>query len=1191
MFTLETTVTVSDLLHNAGSEYGDQTFLRYMEKERMVEKSYEEFVTDCDAIAAWAESKKEAAGHTLHVALLGTSSYYYLTVLLGVMSDGQVAVPLDRQVSEEQLEDELKRADVEYVFYDWEHRLVIDKMKQCCKRVKQFICLQTEHSVHSAEKIISHYKHQSVHPLVLPEDLAIIIFTSGTTGRGKGVMLSHANLIDNTFCTSNEDISTEDIYLNVLPIHHVYCLNGDVLLTLRYGSILCLCKEVSKLQESIQLFQPTVIRMVPLMIKALYKKIAMKAKQHPELPLEQIKDSVLGSNLRKVISGGGYLTEKLAAKYQKMGIMIGQGYGMSECSPKISAPDFDRPDKISSVGRVVDGCEVRVIDNEIQVRSKSVMMGYYKEPEKTAEVITEDGWLCTGDIGYVDEEGFLYLTGRKKNLIILSNGENVAPEELENLFENELMISDILVYGDGETIAAEVYPNYNYIEAENIENVEENVRGIINTYNQKLPSYKRIVKCKVRNKPFEKTSSKKIIRYKYFGGGKVKKSQEELLRLPVNQVQASIYDCVAESLGNRKFSIDSDLYECGLDSFGSIMLIEELHNKFKKSITVEDLLEHNSVLKLESYFEMEGQREEKTYQVQEIYPLTSVQIYFAYVLMGNTTSNLPFLFQLDSKVDLLRLQNALEKTIDAHPGLKGIFKKQEGKYILCRHDDAKPEVPIRTVSKEEWKGIREGLLRIFTFTEDDPLYRASIYQVEDESYLFMDVSHAMGDGMSMNIIFEDMNTIYNGGQVEPEQYSVYEYILDEMDRNDRGLKVKNEQYYSELMKDLKINRSILNKREKEDLSVGRNAMIKCRFEDLTRKEVLEFCKRNHVSENVLFITAFNQTICLFSDEKEAISTSVHSGRTDNRWTRIVGPLFRTYFFRYQSAISNSIPKLLKTSGKQIMNTMKCYIPTIHANEMFFQYQGDILNIDQIGNEKAKLATMNLDSLPFHLQVMSDEDGYRMQLRYWENRFDETLVHIFIECYKGVLNAFLQEQELEHVNDYIPKNLYPESFSTAEDFISHGSNGDVLKAYVLDEDCNKKPIGAWGTVFVMDVKPKNCMRKIKNPFGEGMLYQTDRIARVLPDGMLDFLEQSGKVILLEDIKGIHYADAALIESICRSYQGVISAYSYTCYGENSQMAVAVDLVVEQGITLDKVMEYLNINCPKIMMPSIIRIVEK
>ena len=174
--------------------------------------------------------------------------------------------------------------------------------------------------------------------------------------------------------------------------------------------------------------------------------------------MDEIKKEVFGSRLRRVSCGGGYLTPELARNYMDLGILIGQGYGMSECSPVISSAAWDRPDKIASVGRIVDRCEVRIVDGEIQVKSPSVMMGYYKDPENTAEAITEDGWLRTGDIGYVDEENFLYLTGRKKNLIILSNGENVAPEQIENMFADEMIVEDILVFEENDVITAEIYP-------------------------------------------------------------------------------------------------------------------------------------------------------------------------------------------------------------------------------------------------------------------------------------------------------------------------------------------------------------------------------------------------------------------------------------------------------------------------------------------------------------------------------------------------------------------------------------------------------------------------------------------------------------------------------------------------------------------------------------------------------------
>ena len=229
--------------------------------------------------------------------------------------------------------------------------------------------------------------------------------------------------------------------------------------------------DVSKLFHYITVFRPTVLRCVPMISKTIYNRIVMLHRKKREVTRRTIKDELLGPDFHKIISGGGYLAKDLALNLIGLGITIGQGYGMSECSPKIAAPDYERLEKLDSVGRLVEGCQVRFVDGEIQVKSPSVMMGYYNDEELTKETLTKDGWLRTGDLGYVDDEDFLYLTGRKKNLIILSNGENVAPEGIENLFDDEVLIRDIIVYEDGDTIAACVYPNYEYAQQQNITDI------------------------------------------------------------------------------------------------------------------------------------------------------------------------------------------------------------------------------------------------------------------------------------------------------------------------------------------------------------------------------------------------------------------------------------------------------------------------------------------------------------------------------------------------------------------------------------------------------------------------------------------------------------------------------------------------------------------------------------------------
>ena len=1197
MITRENTKTIYDLVCSAGDSHGDHVFLRYEDNDVIYEVTYRQFVADCMAVAAWAQEKSLELGHPVRVGLLGGSGHHYLAVMLGVMASGSVIIPMDVQMDADTFCDCVSRSDEDVLFYDWDFRTLAEEAGSRCPALEECISLQHGRHVACSDNILKNYAGRQVENLAKPEECAMILFTSGTTGRGKGVMLSHGNLIDNVFCTTDTEHPENEIYLNVLPMHHVFCINGDVLIVIRYGSTLCLNRDMTKLAAHILLFEPTVMRMVPMMAKGLYNRIAIMSRQQPGKSLFQIKEEVLGKRLHKVVSGGGYLAPELAANYSRLGISIAQGYGMSECSPKISSPDWNRLDKVASVGKLVEGCQVRIVDEEIQVKSPSVMMGYYKEPDKTAEAITEDGWLCTGDIGYLDEEGFLYLTGRKKNLIILSNGENVAPEQLENLFEDERLIEDILVFGEDDAICAEVYPNFKYAEAANISDIEGTVQEIIKKHNQKLPSYKRIMQCRIREVPFAKTSSKKIIRNQYFTKKKEEKEQEVQVRRPENELQEKLYTCVSNVLGHSRFGIDTELYEAGLDSMGSVLLLTDLYNDLKISITLDELMGHASILKLEAVAkEKEGQGR-TDYSWRPKYPLTGVQMFFAYVMRGNTTANLPFFYRLDPRVDLRLLKRSVEQVFELHPELKDViqFDQETGAYTNFRDDWKEVNIPIHHLTDAQWEEEKNGLLRPYTYGPGEPLYHIALYQTETEKYFFMDVAHIMGDGMTMNVLFEDINALYAGKAAVPSEYTYYEYILDEKKRDEEGGREENIRYFTEQMKDLKIRRSILTKKEHRGLDFGINAALRNRFEKINRKKLTAFCHENGVSENVVFLTAYNYCISLFSNEKDTVSTSIHSGRTDSRWNRLAGPLFRTYYFRYTENKEETVAEMLKRSGRQIMETMRCYMSNLHADEMFFQYQGDILNINTIGGYPAERQRIQLDSLPFHLQVFSDDKGYYYELRYWENRFDRQQLQVFMTAVECVAEAMMDEHFARRLKRYLPEELFPKHYfveagtinwEAGSRLITDVSAETMVKAYVLDENCRKKPFGGWVTLYIMDHKPADCVDQITNPYGPGVLYQTSCTARILPDGSIHMLEQGGRIIMTESLTGRHFLDLYRLEDTACQYPGVERAEAYVAYGAGNTMVLTLDVYGKNQLDTENLQKYLTERCEKPLIPAVI-----
>lgn len=320
-------------------------------------------------------------------------------------------------------------------------------------------------------------------------------------------MLTHRNLAENATCLDMK-LPKRTVALSVLPVHHAYCLTMDILKGMTLGAIICINDSLLRVAKNIKLFQPNMILMVPLMIETMAKKLEDAA----GLPPEIVKKEVFGESFHTICSGGAYLNPAYVDLFQRYGIKILQGYGMTECAPVISTtvPWNIRKD---SVGQLLPNCEAKTVDKELWVRGSSVMKGYYKMPQETAEALTEDGWLRTGDLGYVDEEGFVYLTGRKKNLIITKNGENVSPEELENKIGEHRLVQEILVREKNGVIEAEIFPDYEYAKKKEITEIQSVLQEVVDDYNKTAPAHKRVYSLKVRETEFEKTPSKKIKRY------------------------------------------------------------------------------------------------------------------------------------------------------------------------------------------------------------------------------------------------------------------------------------------------------------------------------------------------------------------------------------------------------------------------------------------------------------------------------------------------------------------------------------------------------------------------------------------------------------------------------------------------------------------------------------------------------
>ena len=1187
------TKTVRDLVRNAAVEYGNKVYIRFEDNDNIYDVKYGEFASDCEAISAWAAEKQKRVGHPLHVGFFGGSSKEYLTALFGIMMSGNVVVPLDVQMNLESLSDCLERAAVDIVFYDWDSKELVESAQMRCRLIESIYSLQDGKRVRSIGDLLEKHRGRKSEEDFSEHRCAMILYTSGTTGRPKGVMLSQGNLLDNVFCCDLPGRQDNEVYLSVLPPHHVFCINDDILMAMRYGSTVCLNRDLKKLVDHLKVFKPTSMRCVPMIAKSLLNRINLLELQQPGRIKKDIITEVLGERMHRITTGGGYLSEALAAGYQKIGIEIGQGYGMSECSPKIAAPDWSRPDKSASVGKIVKNCEVRIVDDEVLVRSPSVMMGYYKDAEETAKALDCEGWLHTGDIGYVDEEGFLFLTGRKKNLIILSNGENVAPEQIEQEFEDEALVEDIIVYGSDDTICAEIYPNYARADAEGVADIHKALSEVVKRVNEKLPSFQRIMRLRVRNDPFEKTSSRKIIRSSYFEKREEEKETMSKMQLPETDLQQELYDLAVAAVGHRRFGIHMNLYDVGLDSMGSVLLLSDLYEKIGFSLTLEELMENPRIDMLEQLYWEKTKQQGISYEKKDVYPLTELQLYFAYVMKGNTTANLPFLFKLSPAVNLRHLKWSVEELFRVHPELKARIEWDGEKYVNRRDDDRHIEIPIIILSDKGFELEREKLLKPFMYGKGDDLFHSAIYQTDSANYLFFDLAHIAGDGQTMNLVFDDINRLYKGEELPTEKYTLYEYVLDNMANKSNGSREKDIKYYEDLMQGYESKKSVLTISDFHDLDKADNAVIWGRFDEINRKKLVGFCQRYGVSENVFFLTAFNYCISIFSGEKDIVSTSIHNGRTDSRWNRVAGPLFLTYLFRYNNIPHETVTELLKRMAKQILGTMKCHISTLHMDEMFFQYQGELLNLDTIGDAPSTRERIQLDSLPFHMMVYADDLGYRYELRYWKNRFDGRQLEIFIAAMQAVMTAMFTETSVRKLADHLPDNIFPKHFyieagrlneAAGEKLVGDVGEKELIKVYVLDKKYRKRPFGGWGQLYVLNHKVKGDGESIDYPYGGGTLYRTDRVARILPNGEVSFLNNTGRTIMVEDVQGRLYHDCAEIEKAILDYPAIKYAHVYAQYAQNNKIHLAADVESSHEIKMDDLTRYLAAQVGKEHLPQ-------
>ncbi|MBQ7637653.1 MAG: AMP-binding protein [Clostridia bacterium] len=546
------------IVEHATKKYPDKT--AYCQPEGRngdSEISFSELRSNIDALRASLFSR---GFKNKHIAILGESSYQWMTVYLAVVSGVGVAVPMDKENPVQTVGKQLDHSDVECVFCSARCVKKLQSVLPFCPKIKTVVLMRTDLEVDMGEvetlyfdaligegkALIKENGSAALPETNDPDLLRVIIYTSGTTGANKGVMLSNRNIMG-TLRGCARLLHYPKTSISVLPINHSYELHAHLMSSMYCGTTVFMNDDLKHMLKNIERFAPEMSCMVPMMldliVRKIKKQIADGGKEKKFAATAKISNAllkvgvdlrrrlfapvlaVLGGNLRMIICGGAALSQETADFLRTVGITVYNGYGITECSPVAAVNPLAKVRRFS-VGHLLPTMTARIADpdengnGEIQLFGENVMLGYYKAPLDTKQVFTEDGWFRTGDIGHIDKFNYLYINGRLKNLIILPNGKNVCPEEIEVALKKKIpYIKECVVVADESNtgIYALVYPDPEQMRDLQLETpgeIKAYMENDVQAFNRDMPGFKRIADFEIVSQEFAKNTTHKIQRFK-----------------------------------------------------------------------------------------------------------------------------------------------------------------------------------------------------------------------------------------------------------------------------------------------------------------------------------------------------------------------------------------------------------------------------------------------------------------------------------------------------------------------------------------------------------------------------------------------------------------------------------------------------------------------------------------------------
>ena len=515
--------TIKELLEFCDENFNERIAFAYREKGKDRAISFTQFKSEVDALGTYLF---ESGYKNHHIAVLGENNYHWILIHFAVTCGGNVIVPIDKDMEIGQIEDLLQESKSSILVYSASYVDIAEQLQEKLLDVKFINMESMPQYIERGKTLITNGYIEYNDVEIGGDDLASIVYTSGTTGKSKGVMLTHGNFMADLYAAScYASISGTSILL--LPLHHTFGLVAGLYSVMYYGYPLYINMSLKRLLTDFQVAKPQNTFVVPLIVETLYKNIWTTARKqrkdkvlkilvsisnllrkfHVDLRKVFFKSviSTFGGNLELIICGGAPLNFELVKGFDDFGITVLNGYGITECAP-IVAVNRNRFNVVGSVGLPLFCNDVKIAeDGEVLVKGDNVMLGYYHNEVENEKVFV-DGWFKTGDLGRIDEDGALHITGRIKNLIILGNGENIPAESLEERIYTIPYVKEVIVYGKDNMIIAEVYLDEEVVDA------KERIHADIQLMNQQLPLTRNIGQIVIRDTEFPKTTTKKIKR-------------------------------------------------------------------------------------------------------------------------------------------------------------------------------------------------------------------------------------------------------------------------------------------------------------------------------------------------------------------------------------------------------------------------------------------------------------------------------------------------------------------------------------------------------------------------------------------------------------------------------------------------------------------------------------------------------